>query len=90
MNIQFVFNTRARMRKTRGFLKFFNDEHPELLKGEVFLCNANEMLWQDIDLETKRRGKHAYFFHGEELGDKTFFPVFVKKSELRKKNIRCR
>ena len=60
---------------------FLNDHHPELMEGEIFLCNArleNFIVWK-----TKRRGSIAYTINGERTNPiNGLYPVFVRASEI--------
>lgn len=64
-------------------MKSYNDTHPELRPGEVFLTNVQEHEWQTIRLMSKRRGSQAYDRTGTPLpADQEAFPVFVLEKEL--------
>ncbi len=58
----------------------FNNNHPELKKGEIFLLNIGWNEFNEIKWKTKRQGKHAYTNHGRPV--KRLVPVFVQHSEL--------
>ena len=65
----------------------FNDKHPELQPGEVWLTNSLEGFADvgmpdssGIGFKTKRLGNIAYTKSGEVA--KGYSPVFVQKSEL--------
>lgn len=62
----------------------FNDTHPELRPGEVFLCNVvpRTLEWRNIPYKTKRLGNQAYDVGGKAIA---FAPVFVQSRELKKK-----
>jgi uncharacterized protein (UPF0335 family) len=62
----------------------FNDIHPELKAGEVFLHNVTPGTsdWTRIHYKTKRLGKQAYNLYGKAL-EHNSKPVFVKEEELR-------
>ena len=61
----------------------FNETHPELLDGEMFLTNIykynNELHYYSIGYNTKRKGNIAYTTDGEI--SKHSFPVFIDKKE---------
>lgn len=57
----------------------FNDTHPELEKGEIFLCNTANPTASQYDWKTKRVGKVAYNIHGEKA--KGLYPVFRQKDD---------
>ena len=61
----------------------FNETHPELLDGEMFLTNIHkyddESVYRSIGYNTKRKGNIAYTIDGEI--SKSSFPVFINKKE---------
>jgi hypothetical protein len=58
-------------------------EHPELQKGEVFFGNFTKQKIPGIGWEYKRVGKTPYDKYGKKIKDRSIFPVFVKKKELK-------
>ena len=78
----------------------FNENHPELNEGEVFLTNSDERPaipkkgrptnstnFSIIPFSTKRKGKTSYDVHGIIVDDNYWpgsFPVFVSKAEIDK------
>jgi hypothetical protein len=76
-------------------MKNFNDTHPELQEGEVFLMNLlnfkegdsdfmlreDEETYRNLPYRSKRVGTNAYTTKGEPMPDS--IPVFVLKSELK-------
>lgn len=54
-------------------------EHPELKKGEIFLCNGNEKGFAQLAYITKRKGIKAYGADGREL--RQYFPIFASEVE---------
>lgn len=65
----------------------FNNTHPELQKGEVFLTNAREWEWDSIPFQSKRRGETAYQTDGTLVSsDEEAFPVFVAQDEYAEKH----
>jgi hypothetical protein len=77
----------------------FNETHPELNEGEVFLTNSDERPairiqgrpikstnYSIIPFSTKRKGKTSYNVHGLPNGKDwpESFPVFVSKAEIDK------
>ena len=57
----------------------YNETHPELREGEMFLTNTTNEDYVKIGWISKRRGNHAYTIHGTEI--KWYAPVFVQKKE---------
>lgn len=57
----------------------YNETHPELRKGEMFLTNGVLETYVQIGWKTKRRGRRAYSKKGEPLLE--YRPVFVQRSE---------
>ena len=57
----------------------YNETHPELKEGEMFLTNSPPDGYINIGWETKRMGRQAYTIYGEELSG--FTPVFIQKKE---------
>ena len=62
-----------------GHNRNYNETHPELKEGEMFLTNASFDDYTYIRWITKRRGIQAYTIDGEELT--VLRPVFVQKEE---------
>ena len=60
----------------------FNQQHPELQDGEVFLQNTANAEMTSIPFETKRLGKVAYDRKGEIMRDSGLFPVFKQKTDV--------
>jgi hypothetical protein len=58
----------------------FNQQHPELQDGEVFLQNSANPEMTSIPFKTKRLGKVAYDIHGKV--SQGLFPVFKKKTDV--------
>jgi len=67
----------------------YNETHPELKEGEMFLTNSSFENYTLIGWRTKRRGIQAYTIDGEELI--MIRPVFVQKEEYEEgmKDGRC-
>lgn len=65
-------------------------KHPEQRPGEVFITNSDNTPnhFLKIGWKTKRRGEIAYDSYHTPLGSKWSgaFPVFVKESEIRKRD----
>jgi len=57
----------------------YNETHPELRAGEMFIGNFMSDEYSGIGWSTKRTGRQAYTIHGEEQTG--FMPVFVQRSE---------
>lgn len=60
----------------------FNETHPELRDGEIFLTNfykGDDKSFYRIGYNTKRIGNIAYTVNGEIA--KYTFPVFIQKKE---------
>lgn len=71
-----------------GFLPFDQNKHPEILPDEVFLSNMDEVgFFLTNWWKTKRKGSVAINKFGQSPVTllKWYFPVFVKKSESKKK-----
>jgi len=64
--------------------------HPEAGEDEVFVGNYYEPFFtKEIRWKTKRLGKVAYDPRtGKKLDGEGYFPVFIKRSELKELNIR--
>ena len=59
-----------------------NQQHPELLAGEIFLVNATAAAYDKISWKTKRMGQQAYDPYNRTIpADRKIFPVFMQKSE---------
>lgn len=60
--------------------------HPELQKGEVFLCNETAKDFRDIGWKTKRIGEVPYNIYGniveEDCDMPHSYPVFIQRSEV--------
>ncbi len=64
-------------------MKSFNDSHPELQPGEIFLTNARSWEWDEIPYRSKRKGHVAYDIHGTKVpASEMAFPVFIAAAEL--------
>ena len=69
--------------------KKFNDKHPELRPGEIWITNALPGRFMDgrediasMDWKTKRVGNQAYDSLGKPIDPTTGYrPVFIQKSE---------
>lgn len=61
----------------------FNDKHPELEDGEMFLTNERMETCDWIHFKSKRMGITAYTTNGKVV-EKTnkMFPVFIQKKEF--------
>jgi len=57
----------------------YNETHPELKEGEMFLSNNSFEEYTHIGWKTKRLGIQAYTIDGEELT--VLRPVFVRNEE---------
>lgn len=57
----------------------FNDNHPELQQGEVFVANTANPEMGSVQWKTKRLGKNAYDFTGKPLNG--LYPVFRQENE---------
>jgi len=61
----------------------FNDNHPEIQEGEVFLSNTSIVDFDRIGWKTKRMGFYGYTREGDRISsNEKIYPVFVQKSEL--------
>lgn len=58
----------------------YNEKHPELQKGEMFLANAMDEDFRCIGWKSKRKGNRAYTKNGEVIMYK--FPVFIQIEEF--------
>ena len=58
----------------------FNDRHPELLEGEIFLGNVWNIEPFKCYWGTKRYGQQSYDVDGVPLSG--YFPLFAQRSEL--------
>lgn len=66
-------------RKNQGF----NETHPELMEGEMFLHNVfGNDDWESLRYKTKRLGIQAYTREGVPLRDPR--PAFVQRTEFEK------
>ncbi len=55
--------------------------HPEMVEGEVHLCDVgSEAEWENIGWESRRRGKNSYNDDGSPKHG--FTPVFISKKAL--------
>ena len=59
--------------------KNYNETHPELKEGEMFLTNSMPDDYIRIGWKTKRKGIQAYTIDGEKI--QLLAPVFVQKEE---------
>ena len=62
----------------------FNNTHPELKDGEMFLGNVTKSFYHKIGWETKRMGTTPYTTNGEvllQISPRILYPVFVQKKE---------
>lgn len=59
-----------------------NENHPELLKGEIFLTNISIGDYHIVGIKTKRCGVLAYSKEGDVING--LVPVFVMKKEYDK------
>lgn len=62
-----------------GLYLDFNECHPEIKKGEMFLSNTTLEDYHCIRWMSKRKGITAYTINGKVI--KGMFPVFVQKQE---------
>ena len=66
----------------------FNDQHPELEDGEIFLKNTTPGRFEVMDWKTKRMGGVAYYDDGKAIPfHSNYFPVFVQESEVDEKEL---
>lgn len=68
-----------------GAVKIDQQNHPEILPGEVWITNADIYSLPKIGWTSKRCGKIAYDCYGKEMNSKRWpgaFPVFARASEL--------
>lgn len=63
----------------------FNQNHPELMTGEMFLTNSASNDFRHIGHKTKRVGLIAYDIYGNVVSG--LKPVFVQKQEYEEKLI---
>jgi len=61
----------------------YNEQHPELRPGEVWLANGDVSGRQSIKYESMRVGWQAYDIHGKPV--RGLRPVFVSKKEYEEK-----
>ena len=66
-------------------LESYNDDHPELQTGEVFLTNERPAEFNFIEWKTKRMGLVAYDRWGGRVDGS--IPVFVQQSEITERNM---
>lgn len=59
--------------------------HPETRHGEVFFSNTNAQGLKELSFRSKRAGTVAYDGGGKRLQFEDWFPVFVRRDELRRK-----
>ncbi|MFH0845944.1 MAG: hypothetical protein V1851_00905 [Patescibacteria group bacterium] len=59
----------------------FNDEHPELKEGEVFLTNGTVRDFHRIKCGSKRLGEKAYNTNGEMVNHLGLRPIFKKEND---------
>lgn len=63
--------------------KSFNQNHPELREGELFLVNGQVENLEETAWKSKRPGTQAYTRDGKRFGtEHGFFPIFVSREEL--------
>lgn len=64
--------------------------HPEAKEDEIFVGNGYWNFFEkDVNWKTKRLGSQAYDPRtGEKLSFEDYFPIFVKKKELKEHNVR--
>lgn len=62
----------------------FNEKHPELQDGEVWLANVRQSTFDGrLGWKTKRIGKQAYNDKGDPIPPTYgLFPVFAQESEM--------
>lgn len=61
----------------------FNDKHPELEDGEMFLTNECTGTYPKIGWKSKRKGITAYTINGKVIGIiNGMFPIFIQKKEF--------
>lgn len=61
----------------------FNDKHPELEDGEMFLTNERKEDLHHIGWKSKRIGTTAYTVNGKVIGTvNKLFPIFIQKKEF--------
>lgn len=58
--------------------------HPEMDKTEVFFTNGELSWFVNLQFESKRLGKISYDGNGNRLTIKNWYPIFLKKIELRR------
>lgn len=60
-------------------------KHPELIEGEIFLCNSNVRDFSSIALKSKRWGFQPYDIYNDPIRNKgtpqDIYPVFVDSKE---------
>lgn len=62
--------------------KNFNQSHPELRQGEIFLMNVFPHEFNTMPLTTKRLGETCYFVDGQPNDKTSMRPLFVQISEV--------
>lgn len=67
--------------KSKPVKKEFNQYHPELRPGEMFLTNeSSQEFFDQIVYKTKRAGNVAYDIYGKPV--EGLFPIFAQRSEV--------
>lgn len=59
----------------------FNQKHPEIKEGEVFLTNGTVREFHGIKCESKRLGNQAYDTKGEMITRLGLRPIFKKEGD---------
>ncbi len=80
INLQHLFDNRKVWRQRRGMV--FYDTHLELQEGEIFLCLANDSMFELLQLQTARKGEHLLDSWGHLKKVPGWYPVFVGTAEL--------
>jgi hypothetical protein len=62
-------------------IKDYENYHPEIREGEVFLGNMSEDTFRTVGWRTKRRGNVAYYINGEIIRNSSSLPVFCQQKE---------
>lgn len=79
----------------RSRLGSFNENHPELREGEVFVGNIEMVHFVQSEHKTKRLGYQAYMRNGTPMRRRKkgeswhsfLYPMFVQRSELEEKGL---
>ena len=80
VNLQNLFDNRQISRLRRGIV--FYDTHAEIQAGEVFLCLANDPIFELLKLVTVRKGENLIDSRGHLKKVPGWYPVFVQITEL--------